>query len=84
MNSKALPLIVDLDGTLIKTDLLIESFLGLIKKNPFMIFSVCLWLLKGKTTLKAEIAKRADIDISVLPYNEPGIKETAPTKTATA
>ncbi|HEU4709198.1 MAG TPA: hypothetical protein VFS17_07800, partial [Methylophilaceae bacterium] len=32
--AEAVPLCVDLDGTLIKTDLLLESFLALVKANP--------------------------------------------------
>jgi len=65
-----IPLCVDLDGTLIKTDLLLESFLALIKANPLNLFLCFLWLLKGKANLKAEIAKRVDLDIAILPYNE--------------
>ncbi|MBV1878312.1 MAG: UbiA family prenyltransferase [Pseudomonadales bacterium] len=64
-----MPLIVDLDGTLIKTDLLIESFLGLLKLNPFYVIAVFFWLIKGKANLKQEIAARVDIDVSILPYN---------------
>ena len=69
MDQNSLLLVVDLDGTLIKTDMLMESFLGLIKKNPLYIFKVLLWLLKGKAVLKSKIAHRVDIDVSVLPYN---------------
>ena len=64
------PLVVDLDGTLIYTDLLIESFLGLIKKNPLRIISVFFWLLQGKVTLKRGIAELVTIDVTVLPYNQ--------------
>lgn len=64
------PLCVDLDGTLIKTDLLLESFLALVKANPLNLFRCFGWLLKGKAHLKAEIAKRVDLDITILPYNE--------------
>lgn len=63
------PLVVDLDGTLIRSDLLIESFLGLLKKNPLYIFMVVIWMLRSRATLKLEIAKRVDIDVAVLPYN---------------
>ena len=42
------PLCVDLDGTLIKTDLLWESLLALLKQSPFSIFQLPFWLLKGK------------------------------------
>lgn len=66
---KQAPLVVDLDGTLIRTDLLIESFMLLIKQNIFNLIKAVLWLLKGKATLKAEIARRVDIPVELLPYN---------------
>ena len=64
------PLCVDLDGTLIKTDLLFEAILKLCKKNPFNIFALLLWLLRGKAYLKSQIAEKVQIDVSLLPYNE--------------
>ncbi len=70
MSKSSLALVVDLDGTLIKTDLLIESFLALIKRNPLYVFVVFLWVLKGKAVLKQEIAQRVELDVAVLPYNE--------------
>ena len=45
------PLVVDLDGTLVHTDLLIESFLTLIKQNPLYLFDVLFWFLRGKAYL---------------------------------
>lgn len=63
------PLIVDLDGTLISTDSLIESIVLLIKKNPFYLFIIFFWLSKGKAQFKTEIAKRVSLDIETLPYN---------------
>lgn len=65
----AIPLCVDLDGTLIKTDLLLESFLALVKRNPVYAFYCFWWLLHGKARLKAEIARRVNLDMSLLPYN---------------
>lgn len=64
------PLVIDLDGTLIKSDLLIESFLLLLKENPFNFLLVLYWLSKGKAQLKARIARRVDIPVEHLPYNE--------------
>ena len=64
------PLYVDLDGTLIYTDLLFESFLELVKRNPAYVFSCLIWLLQGRGRLKAEIARRVNIDVALLPYNE--------------
>lgn len=63
------PLYVDLDGTLIHSDLLLESFLELIKHNLLMLFLVPLWLLRGKANLKQQIAYRVDLRVDLLPYN---------------
>jgi hypothetical protein len=38
-----IPLVVDLDGTLIKTDLLWESLARLLRRNPFSIFAILFW-----------------------------------------
>jgi 4-hydroxybenzoate polyprenyltransferase len=62
------PLCVDLDGTLIKTDLLIESCFTFIKQNLLAVFLIPLWLLQGKSRLKQEIAQRVELDVTVLPY----------------
>ncbi|MDX8521893.1 UbiA family prenyltransferase [Mesorhizobium dulcispinae] len=64
----AIPLAVDLDGTLIATDLLWEGLFILLKKNPLYLFLVPLWLASGSARLKLEIAKRVDIDPASLPY----------------
>src|SRR6185369_16381438 len=63
------PLCVDLDGTLIKTDLLWESLVRLLKHNALYLFAVPFWLLRGRAHLKAQIAVRVAIDFSSLPYN---------------
>lgn len=63
-------LFVDLDGTLVKTDLLLESLLVLIKAKPWLIFVLPLWLLRGRAHLKAEIARRADVAAETLVYDE--------------
>lgn len=63
------PLCIDLDGTLLQTDLLIESALLLLHRNPLFLFNMLLWLLRGKANLKREIARRVDFDPSLLPYN---------------
>lgn len=70
MNEKQYPLAVDLDGTLLKTDMLLESFLAMIRANPLTLFLVPFWLLKGKAWMKAQIALRSRIDVRHLPYRE--------------
>ncbi len=64
------PLIVDLDHTLINTDLLYESSMGTLKKNPLLIFIYLFWFLRGKGYLKEQLTKRFSIDVSTLPYNQ--------------
>jgi 4-hydroxybenzoate polyprenyltransferase len=63
------PLCVDLDGTLIRSDLLVESALALLAKKPLSLFWMLGWLLRGKAHLKKQIALRVDIDPAALPYN---------------
>jgi len=64
------PLCVDLDGTLIRSDLLIESALGLARRNPLNALRCAAWLLRGKAAMKREIAARSEIDVALLPYDE--------------
>ena len=64
------PLCVDLDGTLIRSDLLVESALGLARNNPLNILRCGVWLLRGKAAMKREIAARSEVDVSLLPYDE--------------
>ena len=63
------PLVVDLDGTLIRTDLLVESASQFLIQHPLAFFKPLLWLLRGKTVLKTELAQRVHLDASALPYN---------------
>ncbi|MBI3767361.1 MAG: UbiA family prenyltransferase [Deltaproteobacteria bacterium] len=63
------PLCVDLDGTLVKTDTLLECFVRLLKHHPLQILLVPLWLWRGKAQLKRELATRANLDVARLPYH---------------
>jgi apolipoprotein N-acyltransferase len=65
------PLVVDLDGTLIKTDLLWESLARLLRRNPLILFAVLFWWMRGRAFLKRQIARRVTIDPAALPYHEP-------------
>jgi len=62
-------LFVDLDGTLIRTDLLLESLLRLIRRNPLCLAAIPFWLCKGRAWLKRQLAERVAIDPARLPYN---------------
>ena len=69
--AKQVPLCVDLDGTLIKTDLLWESLARLLRRNPFQILSVLFWWTRGRAFLKRQLVRRVTIDPAALPYHEP-------------
>jgi 4-hydroxybenzoate polyprenyltransferase/phosphoserine phosphatase len=65
------PLYADLDGTILATDLLYESFLSAFKSSPWVALQCPFWLLAGRARLKEELAARASIDVTQLPYREP-------------
>ncbi|HEX5129849.1 MAG TPA: UbiA family prenyltransferase [Usitatibacter sp.] len=64
------PLYADLDGTVLSTDLLYESFLSAFKRSPWVAVQCVAWLLGGRARLKEELAARATIDVTSLPYRE--------------
>lgn len=70
MQKNSFPLIVDLDHTLIDTDLLYESSIGVLKSQPWLIFMFPVWFIQGKGYLKDQLVKRFYIDASKLPYNQ--------------
>lgn len=64
------PLVVDLDGTLIRSDVLIESGFAFLKSAPLSFYKPFLWLARGgKPALKAGLAEHANVDVTVLPYD---------------
>lgn len=64
-------LCVDLDGTLVKTNTLIETIVGAIRQKPFLVFVIPFWALRGQAYLWAKLVERFRPDASVLPYSEP-------------
>lgn len=67
-DNRTADLVVDLDGTLIATDLLWESTFQLLKQNMLYLFLLPIWALKGKAYLKHQISLRVIIDPATLPY----------------
>lgn len=67
-----IPLVVDLDGSLCRSDLLHESATAFVAAHPLQLLRLPQWLAHGgRARLKAELAARTDIDVSVLPYHPP-------------
>lgn len=65
----SLPLIVDLDGTLVLTDTLHEAFLALLRANPWLAFKALFFIPMGRARFKERIAEITPLDLSSLPYN---------------
>jgi len=63
-------LCVDLDGSLIKSDLLFEGVMTLLKRNPLTVFSLLWWLIRGKVYLKIQVAARTMLDPTRLAFNQ--------------
>jgi 4-hydroxybenzoate polyprenyltransferase len=64
------PLAVDLDGTLIRTDIFFESILRFIFASPQKIPLLLCWLMRGRAYAKARLAESCPIDAALLPYDE--------------
>jgi len=69
-----IPLCVDLDGTLIRTDSLVETAALFMKQHFLMVALFPFWLLDGRARFKEEIARRIELDAAHLPY-EPDVLE---------
>jgi len=63
------PLCVDLDGTLVKSDTLVDSLLELTRTHPGLIFRLPRHLLRGKAAFKAFVTESIALDVAHLPYN---------------
>lgn len=65
----AAPLVVDLDGTLLRSDLLLETGLLFVRDQPLRVLSPLFWLAGGKAALKHQLAHATDLDVTQLPYD---------------
>lgn len=63
------PLVVDLDGTLCRTDTLHEMLLREVAHDPAMLRHLPGWLSDGRAALKARLADRGVLNTSELPLN---------------
>ena len=69
-NNVTIPLCVDLDGTLIRTDSLVETAALFLKQYFLMAVLFPIWLLSGRARFKEEIASRIKLDVAYLPYED--------------
>jgi 4-hydroxybenzoate polyprenyltransferase len=61
---------VNLDGALIRTDLVVESLFAYLGANPLRFHSLLAARSGGKARLKLEIARKTPIDPARLPYDD--------------
>lgn len=64
------PLVVDLDGTLIRADLLIEGLFRILRTRPWRLLTLIPALLAGRAAFKAAVAAEADLDPARLPWRD--------------
>lgn len=66
----SVPLCVDLDGTLINTDMLWESLRDVARRRPWLVLVFPVWLLRGgRARLKQAVAARARVEVAALPVH---------------
>ncbi len=66
--TSAVPLIVDLDGTLVATDTLWEGYLALVREQPMQAVAAVPLVLHGRPAFKRRVAELQPIDPASLPY----------------
>src|SRR5882672_11483077 len=62
------PLIVDLDGSLVRTDTTLECIVSL-ARQPLVLWQALRVLAAGRAAVKQRLATAVDLDPAALPYN---------------
>lgn len=65
------PLCVDLDGTLVKSDTLVDSVLVMGRQRPSALLRIPGWIAQGKAQFKRRVTSAVQLDVEHLPYNRP-------------
>jgi phosphoserine phosphatase len=78
----SMPLVLDLDGTLIAGDLLYKSFISILRRNPLIVFRCAAWLLRGRAALKRQLAIHSRIDWEQLQLHQDVVALAIREKTA--
>jgi 4-hydroxybenzoate polyprenyltransferase/phosphoserine phosphatase len=63
------PLCVDLDGTLVKSDTLLDSLMVLLRTRPGKAWALPAKVIHGKAAFKAYVTDQVALDVAHLPYN---------------
>ncbi|WP_127144836.1 UbiA family prenyltransferase [Pelagibacterium montanilacus] len=68
-DASLLPLVLDLDRTLVRSDLLEEMALLHLRGHPLALFDLVGWTLEGRAQLKRRLAEAVALDVEHLPVN---------------
>ncbi len=60
-----------MDGTLVKSDTLLDSVLVLVRQSPRSLLRFALWIVQGKAAFKREVSSAVALDVAHLPYSQP-------------
>ncbi|MEH6582583.1 MAG: UbiA family prenyltransferase [Halioglobus sp.] len=63
-------IVVDLDGTLVRSDMLLENFFLFLRLYPLQIFRLPFWLMAGRANLKRKLADTVLPSIETVPFND--------------
>jgi 4-hydroxybenzoate polyprenyltransferase/phosphoserine phosphatase len=66
----ARPLCVSLDGTLVRTGIMWERLLLLVRKRPWLLFSLPFWLVAGRARIERRVREQHRFDAAALPYRK--------------
>ncbi len=64
------PLVIELDGALLKSNAVVETYFSLLGAQPFRAIRVLATLWRGKAAFKACLARETTPDLTRLPWNE--------------
>lgn len=67
--SGRIPLVVDLDGAMIRCDFRAESFFAILGRNPAAVFALARAALRSKAVLETFLSDHAELDPATLPYD---------------
>ena len=66
----SVPLVLDLDGELLRTNIVSECLVSAIKRSPIVLLLAIWWMIQGRAVLKQRLAARGGIEARLLPINE--------------
>ena len=78
----AVPLVVDVDGSLVCGDLLIEGITRLLAATPHRLFALLFWLARGRAAVKRRVAQAVPLPLATLVLNPAVLQEIAAAKAA--